>query len=168
VAQQFARDYPMRVRGLVLACTYAYNMLSRRERLEGMLAPWFVRICKAQPSATTCPSRSRWTRFALGVIQISSGASPGHEGPTVWICAGITSMFGRLAALRRQHQCQLLPVSVAAGIASAFNAWRRLVKATFYSSPLGATGLVPAIKECQQFGRCSQPQIGGAGAGISA
>jgi pimeloyl-ACP methyl ester carboxylesterase len=44
VAQQFARDYPSRVRGLVLACTYAYNMLSRRERVEGMLAPWFVRI----------------------------------------------------------------------------------------------------------------------------
>jgi 3-oxoadipate enol-lactonase len=44
VAQQFARDYPARVRGLILACTYAYNMLSRRERLEGMLAPWFVRI----------------------------------------------------------------------------------------------------------------------------
>jgi len=44
VAQQFARDYPTRVRGLVLACTYAYNMLSRRERVEGMLAPWFVRI----------------------------------------------------------------------------------------------------------------------------
>ena len=44
VAQQFAHDYPRRVRGLVLACTYAYNMLSRRERLEGMLAPWLVRI----------------------------------------------------------------------------------------------------------------------------
>jgi pimeloyl-ACP methyl ester carboxylesterase len=44
VAQQFARDYPTRVRGLILACTYAYNMLSRRERLEGMLAPSLVRI----------------------------------------------------------------------------------------------------------------------------
>jgi pimeloyl-ACP methyl ester carboxylesterase len=44
VAQQFACDYPRRVHGLVLGCTYAYNMLSRRERLEGMLAPWFVRI----------------------------------------------------------------------------------------------------------------------------
>src|SRR5262249_24387227 len=44
VAQQFARDYPTRVRGLVLGCTYAYNMLSRRERVEGMLAPWMVRI----------------------------------------------------------------------------------------------------------------------------
>jgi 3-oxoadipate enol-lactonase len=44
VAQQFAHDYPRRVRGLVLGCTYAYNMLSPRERVEGMLAPWFVRI----------------------------------------------------------------------------------------------------------------------------
>lgn len=44
VAQQFAHDYPQRVRGLVLACTYAYNMLSPRERFEGMLAPWLVRI----------------------------------------------------------------------------------------------------------------------------
>jgi len=44
VAQQFAHDYPKRVRRLVLACTFAYNMLSRRERLEGMLAPWLVRI----------------------------------------------------------------------------------------------------------------------------
>jgi pimeloyl-ACP methyl ester carboxylesterase len=44
VAQQFARDYPKRVRCLVLACTFAYNMLSRRERLEGILSPWMVRI----------------------------------------------------------------------------------------------------------------------------
>src|SRR5919202_4054957 len=33
VAQQFAHDYPRRVRSLLLACTFAYNMLSRRERL---------------------------------------------------------------------------------------------------------------------------------------
>jgi len=44
VALQFARDYPKGVRGLVLGCTYAYNIASRRERVEGMLAPWFVRI----------------------------------------------------------------------------------------------------------------------------
>jgi len=44
VAQQFVHDYPKRVRRLVLACTFAYNMLSRRERLEGTLSPWLVRI----------------------------------------------------------------------------------------------------------------------------
>jgi pimeloyl-ACP methyl ester carboxylesterase len=44
VAQQFAHDYPSRVRGLILGCTFAYNMLSRRERVEGMLLPSLVRI----------------------------------------------------------------------------------------------------------------------------
>ena len=44
VAQQFARDYPDRTRRLVLACTYAYNMLTLRERLEGALLPWLVRV----------------------------------------------------------------------------------------------------------------------------
>ena len=44
IAQQFAHDYPQRVHSLVLACTFADNMLSRRERLEGMLSPWLVRI----------------------------------------------------------------------------------------------------------------------------
>lgn len=44
VAQQFAHDYPTRVRSLVLACTFGHNMLSLRERLEGMLTLWLVRI----------------------------------------------------------------------------------------------------------------------------
>src|SRR5262249_35905865 len=61
-------------------------------------------------------------KFALGVIQIGSGASLGREGPTVQICAGIASLLGRVAALPRQRQRQLLPVGAAAGIAAAFNA----------------------------------------------
>jgi pimeloyl-ACP methyl ester carboxylesterase len=40
----FRVPYPSHVRGLILACTYAYNILSRRERVEGMLVPWFVRV----------------------------------------------------------------------------------------------------------------------------
>ena len=43
VAQQFARAHPGRVRRLVLACTYAHNALSPRERLEGWLTPWLLR-----------------------------------------------------------------------------------------------------------------------------
>jgi pimeloyl-ACP methyl ester carboxylesterase len=42
VAQQFARDHPDRVGRLVLACTYSYNLLSRRERLEGLLSSWLL------------------------------------------------------------------------------------------------------------------------------
>jgi 3-oxoadipate enol-lactonase len=44
VAQQLALDYPERVRRLVLACTYSCNLLSRRERLEGAVMPWVVRL----------------------------------------------------------------------------------------------------------------------------
>jgi len=44
VAQQFALDYPARCSRLVLACTYAYNMATVRERIEGHLAPVLIRL----------------------------------------------------------------------------------------------------------------------------
>lgn len=44
VAQQFALDYPHRCRRLVLACTYAFNMATVREWIEGRLAPLLVRL----------------------------------------------------------------------------------------------------------------------------
>ena len=68
VAQQFAHDYPSRVRGPALGCTYAYSMLSRRERVEGMLAPSLVRILViAGAGDTACRSRAHicWHRVFL-------------------------------------------------------------------------------------------------------
>jgi 3-oxoadipate enol-lactonase len=44
VAQQFALDFAPRCRRLVLACTYAYNMSTFRERLEGHLVPYLVHL----------------------------------------------------------------------------------------------------------------------------
>ncbi len=44
VALQLARDHPDLVGRLVLACTYAFNMASRRERVEGFVMPWMFRI----------------------------------------------------------------------------------------------------------------------------
>jgi CIC family chloride channel protein len=58
----------------------------------------------------------------LGSLQIGSGGSLGREGPTVQICAGIASFFGRLAPISAQGRRRLLPVGAAAGIAAAFNA----------------------------------------------
>jgi 3-oxoadipate enol-lactonase len=43
IAQQLALDYPSRCDRLVLACTYAFNMATLREKLEGKLAPFLVR-----------------------------------------------------------------------------------------------------------------------------
>lgn len=61
-------------------------------------------------------------KFVISALQIGSGASLGREGPTVQICAGIASLFGRITALSRRNMLRLLPVGVAAGIAAAFNA----------------------------------------------
>jgi len=43
IAQQLALDHPARVERLVLACTYAFNMGSFREKVEGHVAPLLVR-----------------------------------------------------------------------------------------------------------------------------
>src|SRR5262249_15808558 len=61
-------------------------------------------------------------KFGVGALQIGTGASLGREGPTVQICAGIASLFGRLARVSPGNLRRLLPVGAAAGVAAAFNA----------------------------------------------
>jgi CIC family chloride channel protein len=61
-------------------------------------------------------------KFILGIVQIGSGASLGREGPTVQICAGISSLLARVSSLSRQSQRRMAAVGVAGGIAAAFNA----------------------------------------------
>ncbi len=68
------------------------------------------------------PIRDVIGKFVLGILQVGSGASLGREGPTVQICAGISSSLARLASLSRQNQRRMAAVGVAAGIAAAFNA----------------------------------------------
>src|SRR5436190_5731108 len=48
VAQQFAVDHPERCERLVLACTYAFNTGSFRERIEAQLVPLFIRTLGMQ------------------------------------------------------------------------------------------------------------------------
>ncbi len=43
IAQQLVLDCPARCSRLVLACTYAFNMASLREKLEGHVAPLLIR-----------------------------------------------------------------------------------------------------------------------------
>lgn len=61
-------------------------------------------------------------KFVIGVLQIGTGSSLGREGPTVQICAGVSSALGGSAALSKGNLKRLLPVGAAAGIAAAFNA----------------------------------------------
>src|SRR5881296_1343395 len=42
IAQQLALDDPTRCDRLMLCCTYAFNMSTAREKLEGRLLPWLV------------------------------------------------------------------------------------------------------------------------------
>jgi 3-oxoadipate enol-lactonase len=44
IAQQLALDYPERVNRLALACTYAHNMVTMRERTEARLVPFLIRL----------------------------------------------------------------------------------------------------------------------------
>ena len=61
-------------------------------------------------------------KFVLCAIQIGSGASLGLEGPTVQVCAGVSSMLARLALLSPANCRRMTSVGMAAGIAAAFNA----------------------------------------------
>jgi CIC family chloride channel protein len=61
-------------------------------------------------------------KFVLCAVQIGSGASLGLEGPTVQICAGVSSLLARTARLSPQNRRRMASVGMAAGIAAAFNA----------------------------------------------
>jgi 3-oxoadipate enol-lactonase len=64
VAQQLVLDHPARCNRLVLACTYAFNMATVRERLEGRAAPLLMRLLGMR-------------RFAKLVFSVGlDGASP--------------------------------------------------------------------------------------------
>ena len=61
-------------------------------------------------------------KFVLCVLQLGSGASLGVEGPTVHICAGVSSLLARITRLSPGNARRLTAVGMAAGIAAAFNA----------------------------------------------
>jgi CIC family chloride channel protein len=61
-------------------------------------------------------------KFVLCAFQIGSGGSLGLEGPTVQICAGVSSLMARAARLSPQNCRRMASVGMAAGIAAAFNA----------------------------------------------
>lgn len=48
IAQQLALDHPQQCDRLILACTYAFNMATFRERLEGSLTPFLLQILGAR------------------------------------------------------------------------------------------------------------------------
>ena len=59
VAQQLAHGHPDRVNRLILVCTYACNLLTWRERLEGRLLPWLVRLLGLRRLADVMAGQAR-------------------------------------------------------------------------------------------------------------
>lgn len=68
------------------------------------------------------PFRDAFGKFVLCSLQIGSGASLGLEGPTVQICAGVSSLLARAARLSPRNCRRMASVGMSAGIAAAFNA----------------------------------------------
>ena len=58
IAQQLVLDHPSRCNRLVLACTYAFNMATPREWLEGHIAPLLIRILGMKRLADLVVSQS--------------------------------------------------------------------------------------------------------------
>jgi CIC family chloride channel protein len=61
-------------------------------------------------------------KFVLCALQLGSGTSLGVEGPTVQICAGVSSFLARATRLSPKNCRRMASVGMAAGIAAAFNA----------------------------------------------
>ncbi len=61
-------------------------------------------------------------KFVLCALQLGSGASLGLEGPTVQICAGVSSFLARFARFSPVNCRRMASVGMSAGIAAAFNA----------------------------------------------
>jgi len=57
VAQQLALDDPGRCKQLVLVCSYAFNGATFRERCEGHLTPWLIRLLGMKRLAALVVSR---------------------------------------------------------------------------------------------------------------
>jgi CIC family chloride channel protein len=68
------------------------------------------------------PLKETIGKFILCALQIGSGASLGLEGPTVQICAGVSSLLARGARLSPKNCRRMASVGMSAGIAAAFNA----------------------------------------------
>jgi len=68
------------------------------------------------------PFKETLGKFILCALQIGSGASLGLEGPTVQICAGVSSLLARAVRLSPKNCRRMASVGMSAGIAAAFNA----------------------------------------------
>jgi 3-oxoadipate enol-lactonase len=83
IAQQFALDWPKQCRRLILACTYAFNMATPREWVEGHATPFLMRTLGAR-------------RFAQLVVS-QGGKELGKDGAE-WLASLLADQDPKLMA----------------------------------------------------------------------
>jgi pimeloyl-ACP methyl ester carboxylesterase len=112
VVQQFVLDHPGRCHRLVLACTYAFNMATVREQIEGRIAPVLVR-------ALGMPRFARLV-MALGVKHLSAERAAwiagliGSQDTTLMIAAWRAAMAFDSRARLGEIACPTLVLAGAA------------------------------------------------------
>jgi len=79
VVQQLALDYPAKVSRLVLSNTYAYNMASTTEKIQGRIVPLFIRLLG--------------TRLFVKLL-ISQGLKQIPKEKREWVASLITRTWG--------------------------------------------------------------------------
>ncbi|HZS04598.1 MAG TPA: chloride channel protein [Blastocatellia bacterium] len=67
------------------------------------------------------PMKSAFGKMTVAIISLGTGASIGREGPTVQICAAVSSFLGRFFSVSRRRLMEIIPVGSAAAVAAAFN-----------------------------------------------
>ena len=95
--------------------------------------------------------RDIFYRFVLSALFIGGGNSAGREGPTVHLCAALSSVIAQKFGLSKSRVRDAVPAGIGAGISASFNAPLSAVSFVFeeffggFSNAKGAGGLFIAV-----------------------
>lgn len=88
IAQQLALDDPTRCNRLMLCCTYAFNMSTAREKIDGRLLPWLVWLLG--------PKR-------IARLVVSAGAKQMEKQQAAWLAGMMADQDRKLMATAWQE-----------------------------------------------------------------
>lgn len=102
VAQQLALDDPGRCSRLVLACTYAFNMASLRERIEGRLVPLLISVIgmKGFTNLVVSVGLRHVSRERVALVTRVIASQDRHRMVEAWRAAMAFDSRPRLAEIR--------------------------------------------------------------------
>lgn len=118
IAQQLARDTSHLVRSLALVATYAYNIATRRERVEGWLAPHLVRLLGMRRLAAMLvrPGTGGGPPLAVDRVTWLRDMLAGNNAATMALAAAELSRFDSRPWL---HQLRVPTLVVSGGLDKA-------------------------------------------------